>query len=1049
MNTKQFKIIALMALFVMSVLVITPLGLTQSANAQPPNIIYQAPITIYNNQSVATSNPYQQLLQLNESIYNGYITYNGTVANFEFSYANNSIIPSWIESNNSGVLPIWLNLTSIAANSQLTIYADFASLSTNLLSNSGTTGIGEAPQLSPTYAEYDDGQYVFPIYYNFAGTTLDSRISTASESGNYILTQDNGLTIQINTNSNMFYIMTSSFINSPFVLTAHDTFYPTSTSSGTTNEEWGLVIDSSTSISQDTNNAYGGTNYLGIINMEGGVSPQIMMGNVTLASGSLSYTSQYTYLDTITQNSTNVSVNFDGTSLSTANNSITSGYIGFYIHLGAGSIPMTIAVIKFLTVTSYPPNGVMPSVSYSNVQPQYTITFNESGLPSDSLWNVSINNNIYSTNTTSLNLSLFNGAYSYIAQTLNPDYSTIYGNITVNGANLTVNLTFIAPLYNIDFIESGLPFDTLWNSTLINSTYNYNFYNSTNTNSLNFTVPNGTYSYTILVNNYNIPTYGNVTVNGANITINISFPVYNVTFIESGLPSNTEWNIYLNASYANLIYESTNTSTISYILLNGNYTYLMTQNNSEIFLFDYYDNVDNLTVVQNGSFTVNNSSITIYLNFSLYSVDYNISNSNNYNYSITFSNSTYNITYQSNTSLIEYMPNGTYNDTIIPLSNPFAIISGYENPITVNGTDLIFNITFSGYNVEFNITGLGVNGLLTISVYNSNNNTLMFNSTSGLSTIYALLPNAQYYLNLTTSSIDFTASATPSTFTINNTLTIVNISIYYDVLTIQESGLAVNIAYTLNLTYTDNGTVISNISLNTQTASEYIWYGLPIGVNLTVVASSEYLANNYSLNVSFYFTGNYTYDFNFITNYNGNITLTVYETGLPLNTLWYFSLYLAPAQSILFNESSYNSFMIFSDIGAGGDFAYIAYSQGYSVITNPSYTVVNNTTITVNFITNSIVITNTTLPTSTFNFTNILNLNISVWKTIGFLGGSGVIMAVVGAFINPIGAFIVLGIEMIIGYELSIINAWILFIIGLAITTLIFYRRAIAMKKEE
>jgi len=58
-------------------------------------------------------------------------------------------------------------------------------------------------------------------------------------------------------------------------------------------------------------------------------------------------------------------------------------------------------------------------------------------------------------------------------------------------------------------------------------------------------------------------------------------------------------------------------------------------------------------------------------------------------------------------------------------------------------------------------------------------------------------------------------------------------------------------------------------------------------------------------------------------------------------------------------------------------------------------------------------------------------------------------MAIVGAFINPIGAFIVLGIEMLIGYELSIVDAWILFFIGLAITALIFYRRDVTDKGEE
>ena len=54
------------------------------------------------------------------------------------------------------------------------MYLGFAAKTTNLLSNSGTSGIGEAPQLSPTYAEYDDGASVFSFYDNFAGTSLNT-----------------------------------------------------------------------------------------------------------------------------------------------------------------------------------------------------------------------------------------------------------------------------------------------------------------------------------------------------------------------------------------------------------------------------------------------------------------------------------------------------------------------------------------------------------------------------------------------------------------------------------------------------------------------------------------------------------------------------------------------------------------------------------------------------------------------------------------------------------------------------------------------------------
>jgi len=184
----KLKILLLVAILLLSSM---PL-LSIPAQAAPPSIIYQAPITIDNTQSTATPNPFQQMIQLSESTYKSYITYTGSTANFEFSYANNTIIPAWIESNNSGTLTIWLKIYSIPASSSVTIYIDFASLTANLLSSLGTSGIGEAPQLSPTYAQYDDGASVFNNYWNFAGTSLPTSLVQEGSSG---LTVNNGITL--------------------------------------------------------------------------------------------------------------------------------------------------------------------------------------------------------------------------------------------------------------------------------------------------------------------------------------------------------------------------------------------------------------------------------------------------------------------------------------------------------------------------------------------------------------------------------------------------------------------------------------------------------------------------------------------------------------------------------------------------------------------------------------------------------------------------------------------------------------------------------------
>ena len=150
------------------------INLTLNNSHASLNAIYQVPIILVNDENVSTPNPFQQMIQLNESNYKGYMIYNGSFANFEFVYGNGTVIPSWIENNNSGKLIIWLKINSIPASSSETIYLDIFSLNDNLLNASGKNGIGEAPQLSPTYAKYDDGINMFNFYDNFVGTRLNS-----------------------------------------------------------------------------------------------------------------------------------------------------------------------------------------------------------------------------------------------------------------------------------------------------------------------------------------------------------------------------------------------------------------------------------------------------------------------------------------------------------------------------------------------------------------------------------------------------------------------------------------------------------------------------------------------------------------------------------------------------------------------------------------------------------------------------------------------------------------------------------------------------------
>lgn len=139
------------------------------------------PIRLYSikiNNPTSGTGDYQQMLTLPTSSYG----ISSTGGNQLFTYFNGTPVYAWIQSINSTSENVWLKLPYGTITLNLTVYAD-------TVNNFNSTGyLGEAPQLSPHFAEYDNGKYVFNNYWNFAGTSLPSGIVS---SGN--VTQDNGI----------------------------------------------------------------------------------------------------------------------------------------------------------------------------------------------------------------------------------------------------------------------------------------------------------------------------------------------------------------------------------------------------------------------------------------------------------------------------------------------------------------------------------------------------------------------------------------------------------------------------------------------------------------------------------------------------------------------------------------------------------------------------------------------------------------------------------------------------------------------------------------
>ena len=153
------------------------------ATTLPIHIINYSLISLNKSWNTTLSANVQQMTSLNISAFSSFLTYNSNFANFEYFYPNNgTIIPSWIESNITGNIIIWTKISNVITTSQ-GIAIGFANKTTNFLSNTGTIGIGEAPQLSSVYGAYDDGASVFNLYFNFSGTSIS--IGTQQSGGGW------------------------------------------------------------------------------------------------------------------------------------------------------------------------------------------------------------------------------------------------------------------------------------------------------------------------------------------------------------------------------------------------------------------------------------------------------------------------------------------------------------------------------------------------------------------------------------------------------------------------------------------------------------------------------------------------------------------------------------------------------------------------------------------------------------------------------------------------------------------------------------------------
>ena len=271
---------------------------------------------------------------------------------------------------------------------------------------------------------------------------------------------------------------------------------------------------------------------------------------------------------------------------------------------------------------------------------------------------------------------------------VNPPEQSLYTGNAVNYFAITISFTNVKE-YKVDFIAKNLGNGVEWKVNVFNKTSSVGVNSSSNSSCIYFYLPDGSYNYTILVNNSQYKanvSNGNFSISGHGINITVSFETYQkiaakymVIFHEKGLSSGMGWSVTIGT----LISFSTE-SSICVNETNGTYSYSV-----------YNINGYSLTN-GSGSFNVNGKNVYVNVTFTKikitplrYNVTFNEKGlASGVRWYIIFNNTNMSTT---NASISFNVPNGTY-------TYRSGNVNGY-NVTPING-----NVNVKGQNVSISIT---------------------------------------------------------------------------------------------------------------------------------------------------------------------------------------------------------------------------------------------------------------------------------------------------------------------------------------------------------
>lgn len=348
----------------------------------PSGIVDYVPITLTNSQTGAVSGGTPVMLDIPWSAFSSYL--DNPVNNVLFFDWSGNSLNTWLESgtaSSSSSSTVWVKLNSSGINplSSITIYMGFYATGANHLSASGP--FGEAPQLSTTYAQYDDGADVFSAYFDGNTPTADfsvhSGLAAAQITG---VTGPGGATI------NAIQISGTSGSNAPtFVF-----------NSALTNV--GMVTESSFALEGDTGDATGVTGFMNAATASGSTNGISVGEGYTAFHGAGDYFFQaYDISGAVTEGTNGAGnsptagtwiyggANYTGTSATSWNGyvspqlynsnggdtgTVTNNPLSSAANIYLGAIGGSKAVNIYFNwdrARLMPPNDVMPSVTYGPI----------------------------------------------------------------------------------------------------------------------------------------------------------------------------------------------------------------------------------------------------------------------------------------------------------------------------------------------------------------------------------------------------------------------------------------------------------------------------------------------------------------------------------------------------------------------------------------------------------------------------------------------------------------------------------------------------------